>query len=252
MPTPDENETGAAPAAQATPPTPPTEGDETESRGRGRPSLAELKEREDRLKAREAEIAEREAEIELAAAEANLAMREAELMRREQQVVAAGRAPARSGSVRSEDITQPVRGRRYKGAEMPDKFHIPTEDIPEGISYQWNNHTIFGQEQRHYSAFMEMQGWVPVPASRHPHLMPKNANPSDPIIIDGQILMERPQELTDVRAKEEQLYGTPQGTLPRARENGSNDFIAVRKGVEPGTPVPRNYQYETAQGGVIE
>ncbi len=266
MPTPDEDLVTQAAAA---PPAPPAE--ETESRGRGRPTIAEINERKAALDAREADLAAREAEAELAAAEANLAMREAQLLARQQQAqqpVAAGRLSARTGTIRSDDITEPVRGRRFKGGmDMPDRFHIPPQDIPLGISYQWNNHTVFGQEDRAYSSFMEMQGWQPVPASRHPHLVPKDAPPNSPIIIAGQILMERPQELTDealaeelakargeVRMKEEQLFGTPAGTLPRARANGTSEFNQVSRRVErPEAELPRgNYQYEGANGSVIE
>lgn len=257
MPTDDELNLSAAP------PAPPSEAAETESRGRGRPTLAEIRAREEALAAREAEIAAREQELALQAAEANLEMREREIALREQQV-AAGRGSARSGTIRSDEVTSPVRGRRYKGAEMPNKYHIPVEDIPQGTSYQWNNYTVFGQEQHAYSAFMQMQGWEPVPASRHPHLVPKDTPPNAPIIIDGQMLVERPQELTDealteeynkaqaeVFLKEQQLGKAPPGQFQRERANGSNEFNQVKRQVEPGAPVPRNYQYEGG-GAVIE
>lgn len=249
---------------ESTPPTPPTEADNEERRGRGRPTIAEIEAKRAELERREADIADREAAVELAAAEANLAMREAELVSRETQVAAARSGTVRTGTVRSAELTAPVRGRRYKGGmDMPDRFFIPPSDIPLGISYQWNNHTVFGQEQHSYSSFMGMQGWEPVHSSRHPHLCPTGYD--GPIIVDGQILVERPAEWTnealqeeldkargEVRMKEEQLYGTPAGTMPRARANGTNEFVSVKKDVEPGAPVPRNYQYESpGQGGVV-
>lgn len=247
---------------------------ETEtSRGRGRPSIAELN-------AREAELARREAE--LAAAEENVRLLTLAAMDRGLSIdpppadllepakpqgthtanVAGRSGNLRSGGARSDDITVPVRvQRRYRGGEMPNEFHIPPEQIPPGTSYQWNNHTVFGQENPSYSAYMQMQGWQPVHSSRHPHLCPVGYE--GPIIVKGQILMERPQELTnealqeeldkargEVSAKEEQLYGTPPGTLPRARANGSNEFIAIDKEIVQGTPTKANYQYEP--GGVIE
>lgn len=262
---PDETET-LQQGVSASPPNPPAD-DTAESRARGRPTIAELQARKAELDAKEEELKRRELEIELAASEQNLAFRERDIEMREGQV-AAGRGSARSGTIRSEELTQPVRGRRYKGGmDMPNKYHIPPQEIPLGTSYQWNTHAIYGQEQRHYSVFMANQGWEPVPASRHPHLAPKDANPNDPIIIDGQILVERPAEWTnealqeeydkargEVAMKEEQLFGTPQGTLPRARANGSNEFIAVNKQIErPEAELPRgNYKYETpGQGGVV-
>lgn len=237
---------------------------DAEARGRGRPSIAELQDRKAALDAREEELNRRALEIELAAAESNQAMRERDIQNAEAKV-AAGRSTVRTGSIRSADITEPVRGRKYRGgSDMPNKFHVPQEAIPLGSSYQWNNHTIFGQEQHATNAYMQAQGWEPVPASRHPHLMPPNTDPKSPIIVDGQILVERPAEWTqealqeeydkargEVRMKEEQLYGTPQGQLPRARANGSSEFIQVNKAVEPGMPSAGNYNYETPGIGSV-
>lgn len=250
---PDPNETtGAAPAVVAD-----TNGETEESkRGRGRPTLAELEDRRKALDAREAALAEQE----LAIAEANMALRERDIEMREKQ--AAPVAAARSGGIRNETarssaIREPIRQRRYRGGEMPNEFDIPADQIPEDSSYQWNNYTVFGQSNPHYSAFMGMQGWEPVPTRRHPNLMPPGTHDDAPIIVKGQILVERPIELTqealqeqldkargEVLAKEEQLYGAPKGTLPRARANGSNEFIAINKEIERGQPVKRNYQYD--------
>lgn len=224
---------------------------------RKRPTKEELDARELELAERADELALQERQVQLDAAEANLAMRAVEVERAKM----AGVASARSGGVRNEEIRSdtisegPIRGRRYKGTDMPNKFHVPVEDIPVGTSYQWNNYSVFGKGDPAYDSFMEMQGWTPVPADRHPHLVPRDHK--GPIVVDGQILVERPQALTnealqeeldkargEVRMKEEQLYGTPQGTLPRARANGSNEFIAVQKTVEPGAPIKPTYKYE--------
>lgn len=236
----------------------------------GRPSNAQLDARQAELDRREAELAERKRELELAAAEQNMLMREAEMKAAEERIIAARSGTIRSQTIRSdgirdEEIRTPMRTRKFKGAEMPNKFEVAKSDIPAGMSYQWNNHSIFGQEQHAYSAFMEQQGWEPVPASRHPHLMPTGYE--GPIIVDGQILMERPTELTlealqeeldrargEVRLKEEQLGATPQGTMPRSRDNGTNEFIRVSKEIEPGVPTQPKYEYEVAGAGgaVIE
>lgn len=272
MPTPDETDLISGYGEAGTSPTPPIEPDgDAEKRGRGRPSNAALDARQAELDRRAAALEERERQIALDAAEANLALREAEAARAELRIAAARSGTARSESAHSEIASAdgpvaPARGRRYKGDEMPNKFHIPSEQIPLGQSYQWNNYTVFGQEQHAYSAFMEMQGWQPVPAERHPHLVPKGY--TGPIIVDGQILMERPQELTnealqeqldkargEVAAKEAQLYGTPEGTMQRSRANGSNEFIGVAKGIERGAPHTPKYEYETpgqGTGAIIE
>lgn len=238
---------------------------EEAARGRGRPSIAEIAAREQALAEREQSVASSVKTIdeklaELRSAEANL---EALLA----QVHGAGRStPIRAENIRSGTVTEPVRGRRYKGGDMPNEFHIPAEDIPPGISYQWNNHTVFGQENPSYSSHMEMQGWIPVPAKRHPHLMPTNYDGNGPIIVKGQILVERPQELTkealqeeldkargEVRMKEEQLYGpAPEGQFQRAREDGTNEFNRINREVVRGGPSPGNYQYDSPNGAIIE
>ncbi len=139
---------------------------------------------------------------------------------------------------------------------MPSEFHIPKDQIPVGTSYQWNNYTVFGQNNPSYDSHMLMQGWRPVDSTRHPHLVPEGYK--GPLIVKGQVLMERPMELTlearqedyeraigEVQRKEEQLYGTPAGTMPRSRANGSNDFIQVNREVVPGAPTKSNYTYDT-------
>lgn len=242
----------------ATPPTPPVEDNEA-SRGRGRPSIAELEARKAALDSREEDLKRRELEAELAAAEANQALRERDL---EARTVAAGRTGGlRAGNLRSDNLSEPVRGRKYKGgADMPNKFDVPREQIPDGMSYQWNNATVFGKSDPSYDSFMAQQGWEPVPAYRHPHLVPPGTPENAPIIIDGQVLVERPAELTnealqeeldkargEVRAKEDQLYGARPDT-PVGRGLG------IKKDFErPTAELPRgNYQYETpGQGGQV-
>lgn len=248
------------------PTTPAPDADQTTAqsqtgRSRGRPTIAELEAREQALKQREEEIAMREREAALLLAEANADMRAVDLDRKLSASKPAPVSPARSGSFRSDDVrtdtvTGELRRRRYHSGEMPNEFFIPDSDIPPGTSYQWNNYQVFGQNNPSYDSHMLMQGWRPVPAERHPNLVPKDH--TGPIIVKGQILMERPVELTqealqedydravgEVRLKEEQLYGTPAGTLPRARKDGSNDFISVSKEVVRGTPTKPNYQYES-------
>lgn len=236
-----------------------------EKRGRGRPTNAELDARRQALADREAALAEREREVELRIAEENLAQRERDLEAAE--VKAAARpGSAREGNARTEPLTAPVRSRRYSASDMPNEFHIPDDQIPEGASYQWNNHTVFGQSNPSYDSFMQMQSWEPVPAKRHPHLMPPNTDPGAPIIVKGQILVERPRELTqealteeyhkavgEVRRKEEQLYGpAPDGQFQRARANGDTaGMVQVQKAIEPGAPVKPNYQYGDGPAGPV-
>lgn len=75
---------------------------------------------------------------------------------------------------------------------------------------------------------MKREGWTPVPVNRHPELMPHNSDPTSVIMRDGLVLMECPTEIVEerrrialkdardqVRYKESQLAGTPDGTMTR-------------------------------------
>lgn len=107
-----------------------------------------------------------------------------------------------------------------------DRFFIDPRMIPDGWSYEWKRKTLWGKEDPAHDVELARLGWEPVPASRHPELMPKGNYQT--IERDGMILMERPKVLTDeahaanlkrarmqVKAKEAQLNQAPDGTLPR-------------------------------------
>lgn len=110
---------------------------------------------------------------------------------------------------------------------VPDRFQIDPDDIPEGLSYEWKRYTTMGQENRHYERELTKMGWEPVPAKRHPDLMPTNYK-GNTIEMDGLVLMERPKVITDrvrerdlriaksqVRDNEVQLGQAKPGTMDR-------------------------------------
>jgi hypothetical protein len=128
-----------------------------------------------------------------------------------------------------------------------DEFYIPPSVIPEGWSYEWKRDTLLGKEDPAYKVQLARAGWEPVPANRHPEMMP--IGNYSVIERKGMILMERPASLTkeardvelrrakgQVRAKEAQLSATPDGTMtrddPRVRPS-------VKKSFEP-IPVPED------------
>jgi hypothetical protein len=130
--------------------------------------------------------------------------------------------------------------------EGVDKFWIDPRIIPDGWSYEWKAFEVLGRPNPSYQVALAHRGWEPVPRSRHPELMPDNHH-GDTIIRDGQILMERPKEITDevklndqraareqVRAKEEQLGGAPPGTFER--DNKGKPLASVKRSFE--IPVP--------------
>lgn len=131
--------------------------------------------------------------------------------------------------------------------EGTDKFYIDPRIIPDGWSYEFRTHTVLGKEDPSYAVNLARKGWEPVPRSRHPELMPDNYA-GETILRDGQILMERPLEITQeamvrdrqiardqVRGKEEQLGATPPGQF--GRDNKGVPLASIRKSFE-SIPIP--------------
>jgi hypothetical protein len=126
--------------------------------------------------------------------------------------------------------------------EDHDKFYIDPRIIPDGWSYEWKRHSVMGKEDASYAVVIANRGWEPVPANRHPELMPRGYR-GESILNEGLILCERPKEITDevkrldyaravnrVRDKEAQLRGAPPGTLPR--DNKGDPLVQIKKEYE--------------------
>jgi hypothetical protein len=148
--------------------------------------------------------------------------------------VTARRAPAHVARVVDKRVENHVgdhvparRTRRHKATVNEDQFFIPLEEVPKGSNYEWKRWSISGQTDPFYIAQMREQGWEPVDPKRHPNWVPPGY--SEPHIIKGgQILMERPMELTldarkelqqlskqQVKEAEQRLGMTPKGELSR-------------------------------------
>lgn len=142
--------------------------------------------------------------------------------------------------------------REHLGAGLDDdginEFYIDPRIIPDGWSYEYKRFTVLGAQDPSYQVSLSMKGWEPVPASRHPELMPDNYH-GDAIERKGMILMERPAEITQeaiarehrkavsqVRQKEQQLNGTPAGTFER--DNKGTPLVKVNRSYEALIPIP--------------
>ncbi len=144
--------------------------------------------------------------------------------------------PAARATSRAPAHEKPARTRRRKTMTHDDIFWLPIEEIPEGFTYEWKRLSVMGQEDPFYIAQMREQGWEPVLASRHPTWVPPGYDKPN-IIKGGQILMERPEELTNqaraeelavarqqVREAEARLGMTPRGEMTR-------NFPGIKVGV---------------------
>lgn len=120
-----------------------------------------------------------------------------------------------------------IRGTIGSLDEGVDDFYINPAEIPDGWSYEWKRKTIAGQEDPAYQVALARMGWEPVPADRHPSMMPTGGRYA---VIErkGMILMERPLELSEearmielrkarqqVNNKKSQLGSAPDGQFGR-------------------------------------
>ena len=140
--------------------------------------------------------------------------------------------------------------RAHRNGELDDgtdEFFIEPGVIPDGWTYEWKTFEIYGAEQSSHITKLLRDGWEPVPASRHPEMMPRGYDGAE-IRRKGMVLMERPAEITSevreaelrrarlqVRAKEEQLSASEAGQFDRI--NKGNDMVKIKKGYE-AMPIP--------------
>lgn len=147
------------------------------------------------------------------------------------------------------DIRQPLRAEARPSVREPvrpdgwpegfkfyepshNKFDVDLSKKPDGMSYEWHAVTILGEVNHQQLVNWERNLWTPVPASRHPEVggepIPKDHKyaSSGGILVEGQMLFERPQAVTDyarkiqrkeasdqVRNQFERLKVAPEGTL---------------------------------------
>jgi hypothetical protein len=155
------------------------------------------------------------------------------------------RGPGRPRLARADDgapMRKPVRERKRKGTIAQDKFAIPAHLIPDGSTYEWKRKAVYGANDPSYDVMVREQGWEPVDVSRHPEFMPPGWKGA--IEREGQVLMERPVELTEearaeerqsaklaVWTKEAQLGQAPDGQF--ARTNKGAPMASIHKSYEP-------------------
>ena len=151
----------------------------------------------------------------------------------------------KSAKERAEEIRKHL-GNMDKGT---DDFFVDPDTIPDGWTYEWKRYSIYNQEDPSYQVELRRMGWMPVPSSRHPEMMPVNYK-DDVILRKGMLLMERPEEITDeiraidrkeardqVRMKEKQLNDAPNGQFERV--NKDKPLAKIKKSYE-AMPIPED------------
>lgn len=148
-----------------------------------------------------------------------------------------------SSEERAARRAEEIRGHIGGLDEGTDEFYLPPDMIPDGWTYEWKRKTVMGQEDPSYLVSLRRVGWEPVPASRHPEMMPL-MSPEKTIERKGMILMERPAEITaevhrmelrkaraQVQQKQAQLGEAPAGQFER--NNKGNPLAKINKNYEP-------------------
>jgi hypothetical protein len=104
-----------------------------------------------------------------------------------------------------------------------DKYWAPPP--PDSWDYQWKLKSVLGQDDIDRIRQNEMNGWEPVPLSRHPELMPKGWK-GDTIEVGGLVLMERPMMFTQ-EAREEERRAAREAVITKEsqmKEGRSSDL----------------------------
>lgn len=127
--------------------------------------------------------------------------------------------------------------RRRRGTV--DKFFVPPELIPEGMTWEWKRQENIGQQDRAHMANLVANGWEAVDASRAGDLAPPGA--TGPFMQDGMLLMERPQYLSD-EAREEELQAAIGRTRELERQMGVADVGQLPRFSPKGKPVNKSWE----------
>lgn len=103
----------------------------------------------------------------------------------------------RDPAERAREIIESLNG----GLEpLANKFDLPPGIVPEGWEYMWVRASTYGNSEGALGGenmkSRARAGWEPVPASRHPDLMPHGSK-SAYIEREGLILHERPKQIGD-------------------------------------------------------
>jgi hypothetical protein len=129
--------------------------------------------------------------------------------------------------------------------QTADKFKIDPKIVPDGWTYEFRRFSIWGKEDPSYQVQLANAGWDPVPAYRHPEMMPPGYEGAT-IDREGQRLMERPavithkanaRDLSDARKqvgdKEAQITGQTIGAFDE-----NKGATILRKSREATLPMP--------------
>lgn len=125
---------------------------------------------------------------------------------------APGLSPAAAGAkMQRTPQRDPQRLQRVRRSDDP--FYVDHDKKPAGMEYQWVVVTIMGQPDTRQQIPMQQNHWTPVPMRRHSEIVgdiQAKETPEAAIIVNGQMLCERPSYLNEESRAEERKFARDQ------------------------------------------
>jgi hypothetical protein len=154
----------------------------------------------------------------------DLRTREGRALKSAAEAEGAAESKEMSSIARAEARIRQLRGNPdLAGGSERDKYWAPPP--PDGWDYQWKLKSVLNQDDIDRIRQNEMNGWEPVPVSRHPELMPRGWK-GETIEVGGLVLMERPLQFT-LEAREEERRAAREAVITKEaqmREGRAGDL----------------------------
>lgn len=146
------------------------------------------------------------------------------------KIVASTKAPIRS-------TMRPTSRLRIRTAA--NRFGDEGELIaPEGYTYEWKVMKVHGETAVEHITNWKLNGWTEVPAGRHPDFTNASPDSTEAIIRGGQVLCERPAELTaeakamEKKVADDQVNSQLERLALRAKATQSERGTRIKRTVE--------------------
>lgn len=123
-----------------------------------------------------------------------------------------------------------TRTRMLSSGPSTHDSYINLRAIPKDVSLEWKRFSVAGEEYPFYLEEMRQQGWEPVNPQEHPDWvrLPPGYD-AVTVIVNGQILMERPMSLTlEAREDDRILAGQRMEENEKRLGKRQNDTEAER------------------------
>ncbi len=112
-----------------------------------------------------------------------------------------------------------------------NRFDIDETRIPNGMAYEWKRQSFMGAQDIEHLVNLDANGWLPVPAERHPELSGTRLQKGSEIVRGGLMLMERPVEISE-EARELDGFAAKHQVSSQIQRLGLQGQRADRRGIK--------------------